>query len=488
VRRRLSDVPKLLLLATLCAALAFAGIVEGTVVDAVTGVPLAGVRIDLLPANVYHATTDQQGHFVITNVKDGRYTARFVLADYMQSPLDFREFTVSGDAPVKLESRLTPLGKWSGRVIDADGKPVPKARVDLGGQQRLLRTVTTDEKGKFDLQRLPFIPGPFTLSALAPAGWKPAAEDRAWTRTWYPGDVSDVRDIEIKLLAMPTHTVRGILLSPDGKPAPDVAVAIGETLSQSLATVRTGPEGTFEFQGIVDGTWRLSATLVEKGDVKLRADRWLEIAGNPPRDLTLRLERPFALRGKIVGPGRISIRLEPIIHSRAPSMPETSVAARSAEDGSFTIEGLYPGDYRLVAIEPPNTYAESVRLGETLAAAPALAIASGAAALTLTYGANGGTVRGTVEHCDSHSVLLVPQDPSLRWPGFLRDAPCDSAGNFTFAAIRPGEYYALFFSGFRAPWFDPRFDATLPNLSTRVTVRPGETSTITVRAIDRPPF
>jgi hypothetical protein len=79
---------------------------------------------------------------------------------------------------------------------------------------------------------------------------------------------------------------------------------------------------------------------------------------------------------------------------------------------------------------------------------------------------------------------VVPQDPSIRLPGFLRVAMCDG-DRFELTAVRPGEYYLVFFSGFSPSWFSPRFDV---NQAVKVTARAGEISSVTLRATERPPF
>src|SRR5437899_553416 len=105
---------KLLCLLILGAACAVAQTVEGSVFDASTGAGVRGVKVELLKGATpfYEATTDGGGHFLIDNVRDGDYAARYQSPDHWLTagPSDYRVFPVAAGSPVKLEARLMP---WS---------------------------------------------------------------------------------------------------------------------------------------------------------------------------------------------------------------------------------------------------------------------------------------------------------------------------------------------------------------------------------------
>ena len=77
-----------------------------------------------------------------------------------------------------------------------------------------------------------------------------------------PGRV--ISDIEIRLQAVPVHAVRGVLLNPDGTPAPKVAITLSEELGQPAHRAESQSGGAFEFPAVVDGEWCLAAA-VEHG-------------------------------------------------------------------------------------------------------------------------------------------------------------------------------------------------------------------------------
>ena len=250
---------KLFCLLVLWVACAVAQTVEGSVFDAATGAGVGGVKVELLKGATafYETTTDGGGSFLIDNVKEGEYAARYQSPDYWLTagPSDYRVFHVAAESRVKLEARLMPWSRISGRVVDGKGNGVANARVQLtglgmvvngrtylrtswggggGGQlseppMEMAFTGNTDSHGTFAVQ---VMPGTYGLSVLPPPDLKPPEPEPdgpvlAWERTYYPG-VADpsgaskivvlpggqTLDIELKLLAVPAHAVRGVVLTP----------------------------------------------------------------------------------------------------------------------------------------------------------------------------------------------------------------------------------------------------------------------------------
>ena len=99
-------------------ACAVAQTVEGSVFDAATGAGVGGVKVELLKGATpfYETTTDGGGRFLIDNVKEGDYAARYQSPDYWLTagPSDYRVFHVATESRVKLEARLMPWSRISG--------------------------------------------------------------------------------------------------------------------------------------------------------------------------------------------------------------------------------------------------------------------------------------------------------------------------------------------------------------------------------------
>ena len=147
----------------------------------------------------------------------------------------------------------------------------------------MMRLQTADAHGNFEV-KLPA--SAFTLWTAAPADWKPpdpepgTSRRLAWTRTWYPGVAdskaarrivvrpnAEVSGIEIKLLAVSTHAIQGVVLDLYGAPAPGVELLLRRENIPSIARTKSRDGGSFEFPEAVDGDWRITGE-VESGGVK----------------------------------------------------------------------------------------------------------------------------------------------------------------------------------------------------------------------------
>jgi hypothetical protein len=303
----------------------------------------------------------------------------------------------------------------------------------------------------------------------------------------------EVSDVELKLLAVPAHAVRGVLVNPDGTPAPKVAVALGEAI-QPLS-VESNPDGTFEFAAVPEGEWRSSAD-VRRGGVDLRATEWIEVTKHDIESVKLRLAAPLTLRGKVAmeaEKGSSPPRLSPMIlalrggrNSREGDLGPIGSGPISPDANGNIIAQAYPGVYQLSTImqpPPPPYYLDAVLVGEANLITDEVEIATDAA-ITVVYKTDGGSVRGTAENCASGGVVLVPRDASLR-RGFSRSGPCDSSDRYEVRAMRPGEYYAVAFAG-NGPVL--AVDEALLNQAVKVTVRAGVPSSADLRAITRPVY
>jgi hypothetical protein len=539
----------------LLAACAAAQTVEGTIVNTATDRGIGEVKVALVSTSrdhePYTSTTDAAGHFVIENVKPGEY------APYYGPPCCFilhdvgRRFQVTAAGSTQLEARMTPMPRISGRIVNKNGEGVANAQVEAIGQAS--PPARTDASGKFEL-RLP--PETWILVARPPNGLEPpvpepdTGQPLVWAETFYPGVArldsaseivlrsgSELSGIEMKLLALPAHRVRGLVLNPDRTPAPKLAITLGEghalrkpgaTDKPVVAATESSPDGTFEFPRVMDGEWLLAAEM-QTGGGKLRITQWVDMAGHDLEEIKLRLALPFTVRGQVAietpqgvrAPDPLPVYLVP--HTR-PVRSDTSVSnwmhwplyhfelplprngpdtalmneqievittsqmgeegaaiARPRADGSFSFENIYAGSYRIASMTPPPPYyMAAIRVGETELTTAEVEVSSGAIPITVVYKTDGGSVRGTAENCATGVVLLIPQNPALQSRGFLRYAPCDSSDRYEITTVRPGAYYALAFAGIKRPL---KLDEVLINQATKITIRATETTTADLPAI-----
>jgi Carboxypeptidase regulatory-like domain len=522
---------KLLCVLILGSACAVAQSVEGSVFDATTGAGVGGVKVELLKGATafYETTTDGGGRFRIDNVKEGEYAARYQSPDYWLTagPSDYRIFPVTAGDPVKLEVRMMPWSRISGRVVDRRGNGVANARLELTGLgmvasgRTYMRTSwggggggqlsaspmpmtfmgSADTQGRFEVQ---LMPGRYGLSVVPPADLKPPEPEPdgpvlVWKRTEAASPIvvlpgGEVSDIELKLLAVPAHAVRGVVLNPDGSPAPRVSITLGESFRGPA--VESKADGTFEFPAVAEGEWGCMAE--PRGDSrKLRATEWIEVSRHDVENVKLRLAPPLTVRGKVVveapkdapplRPGPLMLRLRGG-HTRRPGelAGAGSVLVSPDAKGEIAVQSVYPGVYGLgplLQAPAPPYYLEAIRAGGADLTIQDAEISSDVTIATV-YKTDGGSVVGKAENCASGGVVLVPSDP-LRRAVFSRSGPCDADGHYEVRAVRPGEYYGLAFAG-NGPVLV--LDDALLNAAVKITVRAGEATMADVKTMTRPVF
>jgi hypothetical protein len=497
-----------------CALLLFAGAllaqsVEGVVTSVSDSAPLSGVKVQIERAGkaVAETLSDGQGAFRLEGIDPGDFTASFSKSGFRQpertAPARRPFHLTAGSAAIHLDVRMTPLGRLSGRVLDASRRPVPHAGVqlllsgDFAGELK-----KADDNGNFSFANIDA--GVYTLSARAPkdAPAPPPSGDQrlGWARTWYPSVAdrfggakitiapgAELTGQDIELRAVPVHRLRGRLLDPRGESAAHVTVK--SYPPEELITdggeheVITAQDGSFEFPALFDGHWRLKA-IVESGSVTLTAIAYQEMTGHDIDRLDMRLQPPFTIAGKVVietpagaPPKRVTVILGP--SGGGDHVPN----GRSNADGTLLIEDVTPDTYRIAPIRPGDPYyLASVQVGDREVLGENVEFSPGSLPITVIYKSDGGTIRGTVENCGGATVTLAPQETKLLIGEFIQQAPCDAAGRFQIGNIRPGEYYAYAFD--RAPGmleYSRLANPTVANQALRVTVRPGESTSITLK-------
>ena len=223
---------RVILAAVAIAASAFAAqVVDGVVVNTLTGVGIAGVTISIGPVdpkspNRYQATTDANGRFRIEGVEDGVYTVWYRAPGFLNEfgttdPSRWPRIRVSAaTGAAHFSGKLQPLSKLSGRVLDGTGKPVPNASIWVLGEQSLcsestcypvLKQLKTGEKGEFHIADL-IDTGPWLLAATAPASWEPPeskdGQRMGWATTFYPD--ATVPEIAARIRAQAGNDLSGL--------------------------------------------------------------------------------------------------------------------------------------------------------------------------------------------------------------------------------------------------------------------------------------
>lgn len=286
--------------------------VEGSVVNAFNGDPIAGARVKVSQsfAEPVYTKTDDQGHFRFTGLSPGYYVLNAERPGFLRTheprgasdPIPMLDLVnrdaqaAPGAVPVvksvgpdgvlhaELIVPLTPYAVITGRVTEPTGLPRADCTVQIlarpasseGGADTLatVLTVHTDDRGEYRAARL--TPGTYYVAASKSGPW--TGTKRVLRTTYYPGavDAASAAPLElaggqqaradIKMLNRAGVSVAGKIVSPataEGVGGSDTSTMI--VLNQPEVTGRPAGgfcqaiNGQFELKNVMPGRYTLLA-------------------------------------------------------------------------------------------------------------------------------------------------------------------------------------------------------------------------------------
>jgi hypothetical protein len=470
--------------------------VQGEVRNAIDGSPVERAHVSLQRFNNggmdrYGALTNAEGKFTIPNIPAGNYNIMMDRVGFldMNGPAAKNLKLSAGEKKDALKLKLTPTGTITGRVLDADGRPVEFVQVTAESGNRTERSGVTDDRGVYRIGGLR--PGKYRVKA-APQEIPVPPEIRTdttvevhYSATYHPnaleaksatrvlvGAATDVPGIDI-------HMVRTPILHISGKVAgmPAGAQNVGVSLRQSGfqgggngAPVR--PDGSFEIWRPNPGKYIIQATHFTSGIQLTSAPVELEIGDSDIDNIALQLMAPEDIHGQVdfldedarnppqppqppqppaqaggqTGPGS---RPQPQPPPRRISLRNTDGSQQTppaviGDDGSFTLLRVQPGKYR-VLISGSRVYVKSIQLGQTGMDGAVLDVrnGSGGASLSLRVASATGVVQGTVtdEKGPVAGARVALGDEAERTSAMFAMAKED--GSYTLTGVAPGKYKIL---------------------------------------------
>ncbi len=285
--------------------------IEGIVVRADTGVPIAGAQVRLTtgtelgmspqrPPTIQPVTTGADGKFVFQDVGPGVYGVAatadgFVRQEYGQKALSGRGravFVNPGQTLKDIQFRLIATGTVIGRVVDENGQPARGAPVQIlrsvySARGRNLDQVavgTADDRGEYRLYGIP--PGRYFLLVGTPPGDPrfvlrgvsvPGTNGR-FSLVYYPdaAEIDQASPVEVKggeeiafdmrvQRQVQTYRVRGRVVAGTGAVLPaNLSIMLMFRFQDGTGLTGNAPSfnvatGTFEFLNIVPGEYIVQA-------------------------------------------------------------------------------------------------------------------------------------------------------------------------------------------------------------------------------------
>jgi protocatechuate 3,4-dioxygenase beta subunit len=335
-------------------------VIAGTVRDA-TGAPVARARVEALEefggvpfmfaggggwepdTGRVEAVTDERGRFRLEGVAPGLHTVRAAARGFGRA----RRPSIAAGRSVDLT--LLPGGSIVGSVIGSDGRPAAGALVRVEAEAPQMGAAVplekTDSAGRFEIVGLEA--GPYRLVArhegYAPSVLSGVVVERAG-------------EVRADLVLEGGVPVTGRLVGGSEQPVAGRAwidELSGARTPRSLADVLradAGADGVFRIEGVPAGSHVLVVTAPghssQRVDVQVRPKDGLADLGD------LFLETGLTIRGRVSDRDGAPIADAQIRGFQPRTFAGPPAEARSEVDGSFTLGGLSPGGYRLIATAP----------------------------------------------------------------------------------------------------------------------------------------
>lgn len=328
-------------------ALEAAATLSGVVVDE-DGDPVAGASIGIraqggglggLGGSFASGNSDEEGRFTVQNVPPGDLVVTV-------SARGFQTLEKTGlqvERGQDLEDQrfvLEPGALVAGRVLDASGRPVPEALVQV------LQDDSARRLGRFSSASSD-ADGNYLLEGVSPGPRSFAAEH---------GDhVRAVRDLEVvagenrldfRLEA--GSRVSGRVVDEGGSPVAGAVIGTSRTgghLGFGRSDVTSDDSGAFELEGLEPGTYTLTARKEGYAGATLED---VQVGPAPLSGLELRMERGALVTGRLLGVELNDLANATVMAGDAGGQRLAAMGTVDYE-GRYRVEGLTPGDWTLVA-------------------------------------------------------------------------------------------------------------------------------------------
>jgi Carboxypeptidase regulatory-like domain len=460
--------------------------IAGTVVNAMTGVPLNRVRVSVASTRARtqrnEMVTDESGHFEFSGLPPGKYSLQGARRGYVTSAYEQHEqystAIVAGPefATDKLLLRLMPLALITGHVLDESGEGLREAQVRLffedhsGGTSRIVPVSrsSTDDRGYFDF---PWVrPGTYFISANA-SPWYSVHPmvgqsgdtsrlspelDVAYPTTYYSSATESdsatplelkggqTQDVEMRLTPVPAlhFTVR-------------VPVEAGEenvfrnpVLLKHVFDSAEFP-ATAQTQNVSPGVMEVTGLAAGRYDVSIRSSNPADAQQFSEVDLEHDGQDLNASDSETMTKLTIKLRTDALPKQYAIGLRDShqkmALFATGDFNGQLTFPAVRPGKYSMVVPANGKFYAvsriTSSSSGET--SGHDLTVSSPAMEVTAELTEGVVTIEGVVSKDGRATpgimIALVPTDPESHVEYFRRDQS-DFDGTFSLPGVIPGTY------------------------------------------------
>jgi hypothetical protein len=450
--------------------------ISGTVVNSVTGEPIARALVRTNGTAQHAVFTDSAGHFQINGLPAVQASLLAQKPGYSiphDGPGSLSDWFQIGPDTTSLTVKLIPEGAIYGRVTDSSGQAIEHIPLRLTcrtlreGRKRWEQRgmMETFEDGHFRFANL--MPGTYYLAAgplaaelqILIAGDKPKT---GFAHAYYPGapDLTSAVPIQLSagqqaetdfsLNAVPMYELSGTVSGnlPEQGVGFQLLTLSGDDIS--LPTNFNMEAGTFKLQGVPAGSYIVRA-ISQAGLQPMRAEARVNVASNI-EDLRLTLTPAVSIPIVVRLDSRsssttsshqdrppISVRLLPAAANNTDSFStfQRSGSSRSA----MVLQNVEPGTYTADLMPLPPWYVQSATYGPTNLLYDDITLAPGQSySMDIVLRDDAASLSGAVKSSDGNLapaiVVIVPQPAGKIAPHVVKGV----SNRFHVDALAPGEY------------------------------------------------
>jgi hypothetical protein len=467
--------------------------VVGSVSDTQTGKPLDDVHVQLIhlpSANshgidlVYGAMSKTDGSFSIAGVQAGSYLIGFDLYGFELAPAQkgFDKFlTIHSGEQLNLVVGMVALAVISGEVLDEYGDPLTNMhllaeRLDdtRFTVMRESRQTSTDDRGRF---RLLAPPGKYRIKTQFLGGVGSGLPEKrtdgtqpgTYSEVYFPGTPSaamaavieakagkESSGVDFRLASSPVLSISGAISNLPANAGCGLSVHWGLTAdrmrSGGSAQFLQEPDGRFGGRFLLGnlqpGFYRILAQCNTGTGPLFSQNQLIDLSSATVDGVALRVAPGLLVTGTLMPRSLWQSSAAPRITLQALDSMSTFMSLESdvGPDGSFTIQNVPPGGYRVI-VRPlsQNAFIQSVQNNGAGLTNKTVDISETGTNLKVVVSDQGAEISGVVR--DSKSavapffglVFLQPAGEKLKLEGAI-SSPVDGQGKYNLKAVQPGSY------------------------------------------------
>jgi hypothetical protein len=489
------------------------GAVEGVVRNSATEAPVASALVRLICENGpgYAESTGADGSFRFQKVEPGEYRIEVARPGFTAKEADILH-VISGHTTRDVALSAVPHAAIRGKVLDAEGEPVPGARVAAitttwvrGKRTWQNGWVEADERGEFRVTRLE--PGRYRLFAAPPTGNPlgftisegPGTQEFHLAPAYYPSgqdldgaavlDVAagqEIGGLELRLPMQPAFHVRGTAdAAPDSRGPMPIAVSAvridnGRWADWFQTSGQLKKDGSFDISGVTPGVYAVRAERFGQG---VTESVGIKVTARDINGVALVKMRPAKVRLRYVYSGAAApengapqFSLERagrayggvVMEDAEPAFPRMT----RQHDGTILFENVVPGLYQPMLGAGEAFYVQSMTFNGHGVTDAAIEVDPGSESeLEVMLAQAPAALTGKVKTPGNVAVMVVAENATAG-NRTVRSAIVDAAGRFSVRGMPPGRY--LVFAtrlGGMWPWENSGFVNLLNDYAAEVEIK-----------------